>query len=58
VTSILLFQQKNLSYYQFHIFVLSRNSSHAKRTLTFQEDGEEIKEHSVTPYANNEKRKK
>jgi hypothetical protein len=40
------------------IFFLSINSSHAKRTLTFQNDKEQIEEDSTVPFVSNEKRKK
>jgi hypothetical protein len=48
----------NLSYYHFLIFILSCNSSNAKRTLTFEEIEEDHEEETVTEYANDQKRKK
>jgi hypothetical protein len=53
---------KNITYISVIIivsyFFLPMNSSHAKRTLAFNNDKEEIEEDSTTPFISNEKRKK
>jgi hypothetical protein len=53
---------KNITYISVIItvsyFFLTMNSSHAKRTLAFQNDKEEIEEDSTTPFISNEKHTK